>query len=87
MPSTRLNSRIGGIVASPTPTVPIFSDSIKRMPMVDPIVRASSAAAIQPAVPPPAMTTCWTGACSRMPFQAASPGGAAPPQRSGVSSA
>ena len=45
------------MVASPTPTVPISSDSTRVMPMVLPISRDKAAAAIQPAVPPPAMTT------------------------------
>jgi hypothetical protein len=54
----RLKLRIGGIVASPTPTVPIASDStssIRRRPLSR--KRDSAAAAIQPAVPPPTMTT------------------------------
>jgi hypothetical protein len=52
---------IGGIVDSPTPTVPIASDSTSVTATVRPIVRAIAAAAIQPAVPPPAMTTRWIG--------------------------
>src|SRR3546814_1482687 len=50
----RLKFRIGGIVASPTPTVPIASDStrvIRRRPLAR--NRESAAAAIHPAVPPP----------------------------------
>ena len=47
----------GGIVDSPTPTVPIASDSISVRSTVRPIVRAIAAAVIHPAVPPPAMTT------------------------------
>ena len=53
-----------GIVASPTPTVPISSDSTTVMSNVLPRSLASDAAAIQPAVPPPAMTTLWTFLCS-----------------------
>ena len=57
MPSWRLYSRIGGIVPSPTPTVPIASDSTRTMRRpLPPRNRASAAAAIQPAVPPPTTT-------------------------------
>jgi hypothetical protein len=53
-PSNWLNCRIGGMVASPTPTVPIASDSTSAISTWrDSKVRASAAAAIQPAVPPP----------------------------------
>jgi len=45
-----------GTVASPTPTVPIASDSTKQMDDAAPNTFASAAAAIQPAVPPPMMT-------------------------------
>ena len=45
------------MVASPTPTVPISSDSTRVMSSVLPRSFASDAAAIQPAVPPPATTT------------------------------
>src|SRR5207302_9801143 len=41
---------------SPTPTVPISSDSIRRMAHSRPSVLARAAAAIQPALPPPTMT-------------------------------
>src|SRR5260221_8614953 len=52
----RLKPRIGGIVASPTPTVAISGDSINVIAV--PLFFsncASMAAAIQPAVPPPTM--------------------------------
>ena len=48
------------MVASPTPTVPISSDSTKVMSSVLPMTLPRAAAAIQPAVPPPAITTLWT---------------------------
>src|SRR5690348_6247596 len=57
MPRNALMCRICGIVASPTPTVPISADSIRRISRCGPSARASSAAAIQPAVPPPTITT------------------------------
>ena len=45
---------MGGIVASPTPTVPMSGDSITVMAVPVPgSARASMLAAIQPAVPPP----------------------------------
>src|SRR5438067_3818702 len=47
---------ICGIVASPTPTVPISSDSTSVIDARLPRKRANVAAATQPAVPPPAMT-------------------------------
>src|ERR1700743_1955981 len=50
-----------GIVASPTPTVPISSDSTSLMSRPLPSVLPRQAAVIQPAVPPPAMTTRRTG--------------------------
>ncbi len=46
-----------GMVASPTPTMPISSDSTRRTRTVSPRARASTAALIQPAVPPPTTTT------------------------------
>src|SRR5712675_2790521 len=51
-----LKPRIGGIVASPTPTVPISGDSISVIVVwLCLSTCASNAAAIQPAVPPPTM--------------------------------
>src|SRR6185503_15220990 len=52
-----LNCAIAGIVASPTPTMPISEDSMSVIVSLGPSTRASAAAHIQPAVPPPAMTT------------------------------
>src|SRR6185312_6407727 len=52
-PSMALNCRIGGTVASPTPTVPISGDSITVIAQVCFSTRESAAAAIHPAVPPP----------------------------------
>src|SRR5690348_14901887 len=57
MPRNALMCWICGIVASPTPTVPISADSISRISRRGPNARAKSAAAIQPAVPPPTITT------------------------------
>src|SRR5574337_1326492 len=50
-----------GTVASPTPTVPICSDSIRRIDSLPGNTLASAAAAIQPAVPPPKITMSWMG--------------------------
>jgi hypothetical protein len=60
-----LNDLIGGIVASPTPTVPISSDSTSEMAIVPPVARASAAAVIHPAEPPPtiAMERSRSGWC------------------------
>src|SRR5581483_4195752 len=57
-----LKFRMDGMVASPTPTVPISSDSINvtETPACS-IRRARIAADIHPAVPPPTMTTLLTG--------------------------
>src|ERR1700712_5604487 len=49
------------MVASPTPTVPISSDSTSWMSRPLPRVLDRQAATIHPAVPPPAMTTRRTG--------------------------
>src|SRR5690348_16786531 len=51
-----LNSLRCGTVASPTPTVPISSDSISRIETSRSSTLANAAAAIQPAVPPPTIT-------------------------------
>src|SRR5690348_13629101 len=56
MRSESLKARRWGTVASPTPTVPMSSDSISRIETGSSSVRARAAAAIQPAVPPPTMT-------------------------------
>ena len=50
-------------MASPTPTVPISSDSTSVMDSLRPTNRDKAAAAIHPAVPPPAITT-WSTFCS-----------------------
>src|ERR1700722_16884468 len=55
-----LNRIIPGIVASPTPTVRISSDSTTVMLTLLLTARESAAAVIQPAVPPPRITTSRT---------------------------
>src|ERR1700690_3754094 len=53
----RSRSMMGGMVASPTPTVPISGDSMTVMTVPVPgKARARMIAAIQPAVPPPTIT-------------------------------
>ena len=57
IPSSWLNNIIGGMVDSPTPTVPISADSMSMIRCFwVPTVLARAAAAIQPAVPPPTTT-------------------------------
>src|SRR5690554_2957880 len=57
MPSTSLKVLIGGMVDSPTPTVPIASDSTSCICNCLLKNRASMAAAIQPEEPPPTIST------------------------------
>src|SRR5688572_10044420 len=66
MPSMRLKLMMSGMVASPTPIVPISSDSTSVMETSFGSSRLESAAAvIHPAEPPPAMTICFRRACMR----------------------
>src|SRR5690242_10565229 len=51
----RRNSRIPGMVASPTPMVGMSGDSMSSIRQLAPSCRASRLAAIHPAVPPPTM--------------------------------
>src|SRR5581483_7946321 len=57
---------MAGMVASPTPTVAISSDSTRVMSSIRPRTLEMAAAALHPAVPPPAMTTrrMGLGSCS-----------------------
>src|SRR5690349_15977857 len=71
MPRMSLNWRIDGKVASPTPMMPISSDSTSSMATPRSPV-ASAAADIQPAEPPPRMTM------RRMPLIASGRFGALP---------
>ncbi len=56
IPTAALKSSRDGMVASPTPTVPIESDSISVTFVPMPVSRDSAAAVIHPAVPPPTIT-------------------------------
>src|SRR6185312_5970382 len=71
MSSRRWNVTSVGMVASPTPTVPISSDSMSLMSSTRPSVFASPAATIHPAVPPPAMTILRITFGSKVVLQAA----------------
>ena len=60
MPNNWWKATMGGTVDSPTPMVPISSDSTSVMSSSSPNCFDSAMAATQPAVPPPAMTTFLT---------------------------
>ena len=57
-----LKSMMAGIVASPTPTVPMSSDSTRVIFTRGPMTLTSAAAVIQPAVPPPTIVTVFSSA-------------------------
>src|SRR5690606_30754482 len=59
--SRLLNALMWGIEDSPTPTMPISSDSTSRMRQIGPSTRAHAAAATLPAVPPPRIRMWRTG--------------------------
>jgi hypothetical protein len=65
-PSSWLKRRIGGMVASPTPTVAIASDSTRVIFTLPCSTCDTAAAAIQPAVPPPTMIMLWMGGAMLM---------------------
>src|SRR5207237_317116 len=66
-----LNILIGGMVASPTPIVPISSDSITVIAHPWPTAADRAAAAIHPAEPPPTITilrSLRSGVCMDVSF-------------------
>src|SRR5690349_7736260 len=59
MPRKRLNCSMSGMVASPTPMMPISSDSTSVSETSSGFnTRDSAAAVIHPAAPPPTITIC-----------------------------